>query len=57
MTEMLPSPRQAIEALDDRKWDLLQELAALEMAKAALLAKIREGDRNERTIPSETLSD
>lgn len=44
MTELAPAPHQELEKLDERKWDLLDELQAIELAKAALLRKIRGGE-------------
>lgn len=40
--ETVPTPRQELEALKERKWDLMEELAAIELALAGLRNKIKE---------------
>jgi len=57
VTELLPSQRLELDALDERKWDLLNELQVIELAKSALLAKIKGSRDDERTIPTASISD
>lgn len=38
--ESIESAREELERLNERKWDLLAELAMLELGKAALLSKL-----------------
>jgi hypothetical protein len=52
MTELLPIFQQELKTLDERKWDLLDELQSIELAKAALLRKIRE-EQHGGTIPQQ----
>ena len=44
MSELSPEAeayQATLEHLDNRKWDLMDELAAIELAKAAILNRIR----------------
>jgi hypothetical protein len=50
--ETIPTPRQERDALLERKWDLLEEVAAIELAIAALKTKLKEEQTCEKPLLS-----